>query len=132
MSRWLRLSVGLALCLNCQLCNFRVEAKEVQMNLDAYRSALTNRIKNHWSHPSSPGCGSYPVVFFEIRDDGKVHQLRLLRSTGAAKIDHSAIQAVQDAQPFESLPTEVKAVRFVVTFADYGPIVDRAFIRRER
>lgn len=73
-------------------------------DLSNYLEVMKNDIKAHWSQPIASANGSPVVLVFQLNSSGAVKNLRVLSSSGLSDTDASAVEAVQEAAPFQPLP----------------------------
>ncbi len=69
----------------------------------AYMAELQRRIKRNWQPPKDP-TSRQVVVEFQIFRSGELGSVRLSRSSGLAKNDQAAIDAIRAAAPYSPLP----------------------------
>ena len=84
-----------------------------------YVEAVRRRISGNWLLAAvDPAIRWAPrvVVSFQVLRDGSVVNVELLRSSGMASVDNSAVRAVRDASPLERLPSEYSGTHVVVEF----------------
>jgi TonB family protein len=84
-----------------------------------YVDMLRGRISSSWySALVAPGLkGKYVAgVYFVIRRDGAVSDLRLERPSGIASLDLSARRAIENAAPFAPLPNDFASPYLIVHF----------------
>ena len=84
-----------------------------------YVDLLRNRISSSWySSLVAPGLkGKYvAAVYFIVRRDGEVSDLRLENSSGIVSLDLSARRAIENAAPFAPLPPDFPSQYLVVHF----------------
>jgi len=84
-----------------------------------YIDLLRNRISSSWySSLVAPGLkGKYVTgVYFIIRRDGEISDLRVERPSGNASLDLSARRAVENASPFAPLPNDFSSQYLIVHF----------------
>jgi TonB family protein len=84
-----------------------------------YVDLLRNRISSSWySSLVAPGLkGKYVAgVYFIVRRDGAVSDLRLENSSGIDSLDLSARRAIENAAPFAPLPPDFPSQYLVVHF----------------
>jgi TonB family protein len=84
-----------------------------------YIDLLRNRISSSWySSLVAPGLrGKYVTgVYFIIRRDGEISDLRVERPSGNISLDLSARRAVENAAPFAPLPNDFDSQYLVVHF----------------
>jgi len=84
-----------------------------------YVDLLRNRISSSWySSLVAPGLKGKHVtgVYFVIRRDGRVSDLRVERPSGVESLDLSARRAVENAAPFPPLPNDFASQYLVVHF----------------
>jgi TonB family protein len=84
-----------------------------------YVDMLRGRISSSWySSLVAPGLkGKYVTgVYFVIRRDGAISDLRVERPSGIASLDLSARRAIENAAPFAPLPNDFAAQYLIVHF----------------
>jgi TonB family protein len=84
-----------------------------------YVDLLRSRISSSWySSLVAPGLkGKYvAAVYFIVRRDGEVSDLRLENSSGIVSLDLSARRAIENAAPFAPLPPDFPSQYLVVHF----------------
>lgn len=84
-----------------------------------YVDLLRSRISSSWYNSLvAPGLrGKYVTgVYFVIRRDGAISDLRVERPSGAPSLDLSARRAIENAAPFAPLPNDFSSQYLVVHF----------------
>lgn len=84
-----------------------------------YVDLLRNRISSSWYNSLvAPGLkGKYVAsVYFVVRRNGEISDLRLENSSGIASLDLSARRAIENAAPFAPLPPDFTSQYLVVHF----------------
>ena len=84
-----------------------------------YIDLLRNRISSSWySSLVAPGLkGKYVTgVYFVVRRNGEIGDLRVERSSGVVSLDLSARRAIENAAPFAPLPNDFSSQYLVVHF----------------
>jgi TonB family protein len=84
-----------------------------------YIDLLRNRISSSWySSLVAPGLkGKYVTgVYFIVRRDGEISDLRVEKPSGNASLDLSARRAIENAAPFAPLPNDFSSQYLVVHF----------------
>lgn len=81
--------------------------KGAPSTLQDYLKQLHKRIKRAWSPPN--GDPRVAQILFRITKDGKLKQIRLIRSSGNADCDESAMNAISACAPFKGLPADFEA-----------------------
>jgi TonB family protein len=84
-----------------------------------YIDLLRSRISSSWySSLVAPGLkGKYVTgVYFIVRHDGEISDLRVERSSGIDSLDLSARRAIENAAPFAPLPNDFSSQYLVVHF----------------
>jgi len=84
-----------------------------------YVDLLRGRISSSWySSLVAPGLkGKYVAgVYFIVRRDGEISDLRIENSSGIASLDLSARRAIENAAPFAPLPPDFPSQYLVVHF----------------
>lgn len=70
-----------------------------------YLSAIESRVSDNWySAVSESGAGLTCVVYFRLKRDGSVEDVRVETGSGNGYFDRAAIRAVKSAAPFPPLP----------------------------
>ena len=75
----------------------------------SYFAHLKKRIKEAWTWPEEARkyWGRLQLRFV-IRDDGRLHRVVLLKSSGYRILDEEALSAIAKAAPFKPFPPEIK------------------------
>lgn len=84
-----------------------------------YVEAVRNRISSNWLQSTvDPSVRWAPraVVIFQVLRDGSVVNIQLLRSSGNASVDNSALRAIRDSSPMARLPAEYAGSHVSVEF----------------
>ncbi len=84
-----------------------------------YVEAVRRRISGNWLQSTvDPAVRWAPrvVIQFQVLRDGNIPNLQLLRSSGIASVDNSALRAIRDASPLERLPAEYAGGHVMVEF----------------
>lgn len=74
-----------------------------EIDWGSYMQSVQTKIKKHW-HPTKEASSKKVKVQFSVGKTGKVHNLKLTKSSGSPACDKSALQAVMAAAPFAPLP----------------------------
>jgi TonB family protein len=70
-----------------------------------YLSAVERKVSQNWFSSVSTGeVGLRCVVYFQLRRNGSVSDVRVEESSGNSYFDRSALRAVRSASPFPPLP----------------------------
>lgn len=70
-----------------------------------YLAAIERKVSQNWFSGVSSGTeGLTCLVFFRLRRDGRVDDVRIEQSSGNTYFDRSAMRAVRSAVPFPPLP----------------------------
>ncbi len=70
-----------------------------------YLAAIERKVSQNWFSGVSSGAeGLSCLVFFRLRRDGRVDDVRIEQSSGNTYFDRSAMRAVRSAAPFPPLP----------------------------
>ena len=70
-----------------------------------YLSAIERKVSQNWfSGVSSGGVELSCIVYFRLRKDGRIDDLRVEQGSGNSYFDRSATRAVRSAAPFPPLP----------------------------
>jgi protein TonB len=84
-----------------------------------YVDAVRRRISSNWLQSTvDPSIRWAPrvVVTFQVLRDGTIVNLELLRSSGNASVDNSAVRAIRDSSSLERLPSEYQGSHVMVEF----------------
>jgi TonB family protein len=88
--------------------NFVIASPMYDEATDKYRAQIAECIKAHWSE----GAVARHVVFVcDLHPDGSVTRLRLVTSSGSAKLDIAGLNAIKLAVPFPKPPTAFDGVK---------------------
>ncbi len=93
----------------------------------SYMLKLKQRIELIWQYPPeaiAAGLQGDLLLNFTIRQDGKLTDVILIRSSGYRVLDEEAIQAVRAAAPYAPLPESWHQDRITITgnFIYYGSL----------
>ena len=70
-----------------------------------YLAAIERKVSGNWfSGVSSGDEGRTCIVFFRLRRDGRVADVRIEKGSGNSYFDRSAMRAIRSAAPFPPLP----------------------------
>jgi TonB family protein len=95
-------------------------AEAVEVDLGPYMDAVQKRIKKKWFPPKGEESKRL-VVTFNIRKNGQMTGMKLKKSSGVSIADDAAMQAVQDAAPFDPLPAGITEDSIEINFTfDYN------------
>ncbi|MBV9386056.1 MAG: TonB family protein [Chroococcidiopsidaceae cyanobacterium CP_BM_ER_R8_30] len=86
-----------------------------QDDLGPYLQALKQRVAQQWRH-ENPGSSKHTVIFFAVNRNGQITPPRLVRTSGSAKIDQAALEAVEHAAPFAPLPESFREAQLSIEF----------------
>lgn len=78
--------------------------KGAPSTLQEYLKQLHKRIKRAWSPPD--GDPRVAQILFRVTREGRLKQVRLLRSSGSSDCDEAAMNAITASAPFKSLPAD--------------------------
>jgi periplasmic protein TonB len=84
-----------------------------------YVDAVRNRVSGNWLQTTvDPSVRWAPraVVVFDILRDGTVANVQVLRSSGIASVDNSAVRAILGSNPLNPLPNEYPGPKVSVEF----------------
>jgi protein TonB len=84
-----------------------------------YVEAVRRRVSSNWIQSTvDPTVRWAPraVVSFQILRDGNITSIQVLRSSGNASVDRSAVRAIQGSSPLERLPNEYNGSFVLVEF----------------
>lgn len=70
-----------------------------------YLAAIERKVSQNWYSGVSSGVEGFTcLVFFRLRRDGRIDDVRVEQSSGNTYFDRSAMRAVRSAEPFPPLP----------------------------
>lgn len=78
--------------------------KGAPSTLQDYLKLLHKRIKRAWSPPN--GDPRIAQILFRVDRNGKLKQIRLIRSSGNSDCDEAAMNAIAACTPFKNLPAD--------------------------
>jgi len=84
-----------------------------------YVDAVRSRVSSNWLQSTvDPSVRFAPraVVIFDILRTGSVTNIQILRSSGIASVDNSAVRAILSSNPVNPLPSEYSGARVSVEF----------------
>lgn len=84
-----------------------------------YVDAVRSRVSSNWLQSTiEPSLRFAPraVVTFDILRNGSITNVQILRSSGNASVDNSAVRAIQGSNPVQALPNEYSGSRVSVEF----------------
>lgn len=85
-----------------------------------YMREMQRKIRMNW-RPSSTNETQKILLLFKIAKDGNLLSVKVLKSSGVASADETAINAVKLAAPFEPLPADFKGEDINIQFTfDYN------------
>ena len=73
-------------------------------DLEGYQRRLYNKVKRNWQPSFSEKYTTF--LTFNIKKNGQISQLQVVESSGSAEFDRIAVEAVKNATPFETLPSD--------------------------
>jgi TonB family protein len=97
------------------------EGEDVDADHDAdfspYMASLKRRVRRNWNPPDA-GSTLRVLLHFKVSRSGDISKMRVTCSSGNFMFDQAAIDAVQHAAPFGSLPSAYKGdfVEVIFTF----------------
>lgn len=85
--------------------------------LDNYAKALAKKVRGNLVYPDE-GRRSTAIVSFTIMADGKIRDdtLKIVESSGQAKLDASALKTIRASVPFDPPPKEI-TIAITIDFA---------------
>lgn len=95
------------------------EKKEEEVDFGPYMAELQKRIKRRWFPPKDQETKRV-VVFFKIKRNGQMTDLKIDKSSNVAMADTAALEAVKSAAPFRSLPSGAPAAVDIQFTFDYN------------
>jgi protein TonB len=84
-----------------------------------YVDAVRSRVSSNWLQSTVDGSVRWApraVVVFDILRNGAVTNVQILRSSGNASVDNSAVRAILGSNPVNPLPNEYGGARVSVEF----------------
>jgi TonB family protein len=98
------------------LCR-RGKGENVEHDVDfgPYMASLKQRVRRYWNAPNA-GNMQRVLLNFEVTRSGNISKVRVTCSSGDPTFDQSAVDAVQRAAPFGSLPTAYKGDSIEIDF----------------
>jgi protein TonB len=84
-----------------------------------YVDAVRSRVSSNWLQSTiEPSLRFAPraVVTFDILRNGTITNVQILRSSGNASVDNSALRAIQGSNPVQALPNEYSGNKVSVEF----------------
>jgi TonB family protein len=90
-------------------------------DLAAYCSMLSSRLYEVWEIPGQATSTMSTVVVIRVASDGSLSYLRIMKPSGSATMDESAVAAVNRLKKADPLPASLGRVRdLTVTFQPLG------------
>jgi len=84
-----------------------------------YVESVRRRVSSNWLISTIDPYVRYAprvVITFEILRDGTIVNIQMLRSSGVASVDRSAMRALQESSPLDRLPTDYAGEKVQVEF----------------
>jgi len=84
-----------------------VDLSTTEFKYLSYFSKIKRQIEGTWNYPEASrmrGEQGQLLLVFSIKETGDLDDIRLLRSSGYARLDHEAMRAIKDAAPFPPFP----------------------------
>jgi protein TonB len=98
----------------------RIDEKEDEANeIRKYLTALKKRLSSNIKYPleaKKKGYVGIPVVGFSILEDGSAQEIHIVKSSGYAILDESALEAVRKSSPFDKPPRPLHDVSVDIFF----------------
>jgi TonB family protein len=88
---------------------------ERDVDFGPYMASLKRRVQRYWNAPDE-GNTLRVLLYFKVSRSGDISKMRVTCSSGNPTFDQAAIDAVQRAAPFGSLPNAYKGNFVEVTF----------------
>jgi len=96
-------------------------------NFGPYMSELSRRIKANWDPPRGEE-SKRVVLLFTIARDGRLLNVKVIKSSGTAAADRAALAAVELTAPFRPLPAEFRGPNVDIQFTfDYNVFGGRRY-----
>ena len=86
-----------------------------QDELGSYLEALKQRVARRWRQ-ENPNSSTHTIIVFAVSRSGQITPPRIIRSSGSLKVDQAALQAVEQAAPFEPLPESFREAQLNIEF----------------
>ena len=84
-----------------------------------YMKEVERKIKKNWNPPKNDTSAS-AAVDFKVLKDGKIEDIKLVKSSGVPLMDEAAISALEKVSPLPPLPEECNENFVIVQFTfDY-------------
>lgn len=99
MKRKRELDIAQALDAESEYLAYQTESEEAM----AYIGLIQERVIQNWHRPLSARNGMQALLMIHLVPTGEVHNVYVLKSSGDAAFDRSAVQAVERAEKFEEL-----------------------------
>ncbi len=81
------------------------KSSETSVDFAPFMKKLQRDIKLNWKPPKKNESNRV-VLLFTVSKNGKVSNIKVLKSSGYKDVDKAAIKAVKDTAPFQPLPAE--------------------------
>ena len=73
-------------------------------NFDYYMRNLQRQLRKNW-HPPEIEASTKVTVYFEVKRDGNIKSMMILKSSGFKRLDEAALNAVRYAVPYPPFPS---------------------------
>jgi protein TonB len=73
----------------------------------SWGAKIHKKVQRNMRYPRGVSEAGTAKLALSVQRDGKLHGVRLLRSSGNARLDKAALQAVQTAGRFSKAPSEL-------------------------
>ncbi|MEA3307155.1 MAG: energy transducer TonB, partial [Elusimicrobiota bacterium] len=71
-----------------------------------YISLVRNALSNKWMTKMPSSGDMRAIIFFSIKRDGTIKNLKVEKSSGNRLFDNAALSSVESAEPFDVLPAD--------------------------
>lgn len=98
-------------------------APQKDVDFGPFMSDMQVKIKHAWK-PGKSDKSKHAEVFFAVDNHGKVSKLRIERSSGSADCDKAALDAVENAAPYQAFPDgapEIVDIKFTFDYNVFQP-----------
>jgi len=82
-----------------------------------YMRLLKEKIESIWQYPEKAirrGISGDLYIRFSIKRDGRLGEVKLIRTSGYRSLDEAALRALRDAEPFWPLPEDWKKDELII------------------
>ena len=91
-----------------QLTAMSTQENKYAIYLDAWRIRVETVGNLHYPELDISGLFGHVRLMVAVKNDGTLHEVRILKSSGQAALDQAAIRVVRLASPFDPFPEDVR------------------------